>query len=49
MMGAAIAYVAAKAGVEVVLKDVSQEAADKGKELFGEARRQGRRAGSVHP
>jgi 3-hydroxyacyl-CoA dehydrogenase/enoyl-CoA hydratase/3-hydroxybutyryl-CoA epimerase len=31
MMGAAIAYVSAKAGVEVVLKDVSQEAADKGK------------------
>jgi 3-hydroxyacyl-CoA dehydrogenase/enoyl-CoA hydratase/3-hydroxybutyryl-CoA epimerase len=31
MMGAAIAYVAAKAGVEVVLKDVSQEAADRGK------------------
>src|SRR3954467_12589959 len=31
MMGAAIAYVCAKAGIEVVLKDVSQEAADKGK------------------
>jgi 3-hydroxyacyl-CoA dehydrogenase/enoyl-CoA hydratase/3-hydroxybutyryl-CoA epimerase len=31
MMGAAIAYVAAKAGIEVVLKDVSQEAADRGK------------------
>jgi 3-hydroxyacyl-CoA dehydrogenase/enoyl-CoA hydratase/3-hydroxybutyryl-CoA epimerase len=31
MMGAAIAYVSAKAGMEVVLKDVSQEAADKGK------------------
>jgi 3-hydroxyacyl-CoA dehydrogenase/enoyl-CoA hydratase/3-hydroxybutyryl-CoA epimerase len=31
MMGAAIAYVAAKAGVDVVLKDVSQEAADRGK------------------
>ena len=31
MMGAAISYVAAKAGVEVVLKDVSQEAADRGK------------------
>jgi 3-hydroxyacyl-CoA dehydrogenase/enoyl-CoA hydratase/3-hydroxybutyryl-CoA epimerase len=31
MMGAAIAYVCAKAGVEVVLKDVSQEAADHGK------------------
>jgi 3-hydroxyacyl-CoA dehydrogenase/enoyl-CoA hydratase/3-hydroxybutyryl-CoA epimerase len=32
MMGAAIAYVCAKAGIEVVLKDVSQEAADRGKE-----------------
>jgi 3-hydroxyacyl-CoA dehydrogenase / enoyl-CoA hydratase / 3-hydroxybutyryl-CoA epimerase len=31
MMGAAIAYVAAKSGVEVVLKDVAQEAADRGK------------------
>jgi 3-hydroxyacyl-CoA dehydrogenase/enoyl-CoA hydratase/3-hydroxybutyryl-CoA epimerase len=31
MMGAAIAYVCAKAGLEVVLKDVSPEAADRGK------------------
>ncbi|OKH76841.1 3-hydroxyacyl-CoA dehydrogenase [Mycobacterium sp. SWH-M1] len=31
MMGAGIAYVSAKAGYDVVLKDVSQEAADKGK------------------
>ncbi len=31
MMGAAIAYVCAKSGLEVVLKDISQEAADKGK------------------
>ncbi len=31
MMGAAIAYVSAKAGIEVVLKDVSQEAAERGK------------------
>jgi 3-hydroxyacyl-CoA dehydrogenase/enoyl-CoA hydratase/3-hydroxybutyryl-CoA epimerase len=31
MMGAAIAYVAAKSGVEVVLKDVDQAAADRGK------------------
>jgi 3-hydroxyacyl-CoA dehydrogenase/enoyl-CoA hydratase/3-hydroxybutyryl-CoA epimerase len=31
MMGAAIAYVCAKAGLEVVLKDVDQGAADKGK------------------
>src|SRR6185437_16461595 len=31
MMGAAIAYVCAKAGLEVVLKDVDQAAADQGK------------------
>ncbi|RCG21467.1 3-hydroxyacyl-CoA dehydrogenase [Streptomyces diacarni] len=31
MMGAGIAYSCAKAGIEVVLKDVSREAADKGK------------------
>ncbi len=31
MMGAAIAYVSARAGIEVVLKDVSQEAAERGK------------------
>jgi 3-hydroxyacyl-CoA dehydrogenase/enoyl-CoA hydratase/3-hydroxybutyryl-CoA epimerase len=31
MMGAAIAYVCAKAGIEVVLKDVSKEAAEHGK------------------
>jgi 3-hydroxyacyl-CoA dehydrogenase / enoyl-CoA hydratase / 3-hydroxybutyryl-CoA epimerase len=31
MMGAAIAYVCAKAGIEVVLKDVSEEAAERGK------------------
>src|SRR3954462_14120505 len=32
MMGAAIAYQCAKSGIEVVLKDVSQEAADRGKQ-----------------
>ena len=31
MMGQGIAYVAAKAGIEVVLKDMTQQAADKGK------------------
>jgi 3-hydroxyacyl-CoA dehydrogenase/enoyl-CoA hydratase/3-hydroxybutyryl-CoA epimerase len=31
MMGAAIAYVCAKAGIDVVLKDVAQENADRGK------------------
>jgi 3-hydroxyacyl-CoA dehydrogenase / enoyl-CoA hydratase / 3-hydroxybutyryl-CoA epimerase len=32
MMGAAIAYVSAKVGIEVVLKDVSLEAAERGKQ-----------------
>ncbi|WCB92158.1 Fatty acid oxidation complex subunit alpha [Baekduia alba] len=32
MMGAAIAYVCAKAGIEVVLKDVDQAAAERGKD-----------------
>ncbi|EIF00258.1 3-hydroxyacyl-CoA dehydrogenase NAD-binding domain-containing protein [Saccharomonospora glauca] len=32
MMGAAIAYVCAKAGIDVVLKDVSKENAEKGKD-----------------
>jgi 3-hydroxyacyl-CoA dehydrogenase/enoyl-CoA hydratase/3-hydroxybutyryl-CoA epimerase len=32
MMGAGIAYVSARAGIEVVLKDVSLEAAEKGKD-----------------
>ncbi|MBL7500629.1 enoyl-CoA hydratase/isomerase family protein [Frankia sp. CNm7] len=32
MMGAGIAYVSAKAGIEVVLKDVSRDAAEKGKD-----------------
>ena len=31
MMGAGIAYSCARAGIEVVLKDVSLEAAEKGK------------------
>jgi 3-hydroxyacyl-CoA dehydrogenase/enoyl-CoA hydratase/3-hydroxybutyryl-CoA epimerase len=31
MMGAGIAHVCARAGIEVILKDVSQEAADRGK------------------
>lgn len=36
MMGAAIAYITAKAGIDVVLKDVSIEAAEKGKD-YGRA------------
>jgi 3-hydroxyacyl-CoA dehydrogenase/enoyl-CoA hydratase/3-hydroxybutyryl-CoA epimerase len=46
MMGAAIAYVCAKAGIEVVLKDVTAEAAGRGKEysagLVGKAVERGR-------
>jgi len=46
MMGAAIAYVCAKSGIEVVLKDVSQEAADRGRDhsvkLVGKAVARGR-------
>jgi 3-hydroxyacyl-CoA dehydrogenase/enoyl-CoA hydratase/3-hydroxybutyryl-CoA epimerase len=46
MMGAAIAYVAAKSGIDVVLKDVSQEAAERGKQysvnLTGKAVERGR-------
>jgi 3-hydroxyacyl-CoA dehydrogenase / enoyl-CoA hydratase / 3-hydroxybutyryl-CoA epimerase len=46
MMGAAIAYVSAKAGIEVVLKDVSLEAAERGKgyseNLVGKAVERGR-------
>ena len=34
MMGAGIAYVSAKAGMSVVLKDVSLEGAEKGKGVF---------------
>jgi 3-hydroxyacyl-CoA dehydrogenase / enoyl-CoA hydratase / 3-hydroxybutyryl-CoA epimerase len=36
MMGAAIAYVCAKAGIEVVLKDVSLDAAERGKSYSAE-------------
>lgn len=36
MMGAGIAYVAAKAGIDVVLKDVSLEAAEKGKHYLAQ-------------
>tara|TARA_Y100000385_G_scaffold285643_1_gene345947 strand:+ start:72 stop:2231 length:2160 start_codon:yes stop_codon:yes gene_type:complete len=46
MMGAGIAYVSAKAGMEAVLKDVTQEGADKGKDysrvLLEKAMKRGR-------
>ncbi|MEV6596621.1 3-hydroxyacyl-CoA dehydrogenase NAD-binding domain-containing protein [Actinoplanes sp. NPDC051346] len=46
MMGAGIAYACARAGMDVVLKDISQEAADKGKAysevLLTKALRRGR-------
>ena len=48
MMGAGIAYVSAKAGFDVVLKDVSIEAAAEGQGLLGEARGQGAGAGQDH-
>ena len=44
MMGAGIAYVSARNGIEVVLKDVSIEAAEKGKGYSRQAPRQGRLA-----
>lgn len=48
MMGAAIAYVSASAGMDVVLKDVSQEAAERGKHhserLLAEAVERGQRS-----
>ncbi len=42
MMGAAISYVCAKAGIEVILKDVSQEAARPWQVLLAGACREGR-------
>ena len=42
MMGAGIAYSCARAGMEVVLKDVAAEAADKGKAYSERPARQGR-------
>ena len=49
MMGAGIAYVSAQAGIEVVLKDVSVEAAEKGKEYSRELLKKGVDRGKVDP
>ncbi|WP_019988972.1 3-hydroxyacyl-CoA dehydrogenase NAD-binding domain-containing protein [Rudanella lutea] len=49
MMGAGIAYVSAQAGIEVVLKDVSLEAAEKGKEYSRGLLKKGVERGKVDP
>ena len=49
MMGAGIAYVSAKAGYDVVLKDVSIEAAAEGQGLLREAGSQGARSAAAPP
>ncbi len=47
MMGAGIAYVSANAGIEVVLIDAAQEAADKGKSHAADLLDKGMKRGSV--
>lgn len=49
MMGAGIAYVSAVAGIEVVLKDVSAEAAEKGKDYTRGLLKKGVDGGKVDP
>ena len=49
MMGAGIAYVSAVAGIEVVLKDVSAEAAEKGKDYTRGLLKKGVDRGKVDP
>ena len=49
MMGAGIAYVSAQAGIKVVLKDVSLEAAEKGKDYSRGLLRKGVERGKVDP
>ena len=49
MMGAGIAYVSAQAGIQVVLKDVSVEAADRGKDYSRNLLRKGVERGKVDP
>lgn len=49
MMGAGIAYVSAQAGIDVVLKDVSVEAAEKGKDYSRGLLKKGVERGKVDP
>ncbi|WP_460913968.1 3-hydroxyacyl-CoA dehydrogenase NAD-binding domain-containing protein [Spirosoma areae] len=49
LMGAGIAYVSAQAGIEVVLKDVSVEAAEKGKDYSRALLQKGVERGNVDP
>lgn len=49
MMGAGIAYVSASAGIEVILKDVSIEAAEKGKDYSRSLLQKGVERGKVDP
>ena len=49
MMGAGIAYVSAVAGIEVVLKDVSVEGAEKGKDYTRNLLKKGVERGKVDP
>ncbi|SFD10306.1 3-hydroxyacyl-CoA dehydrogenase NAD-binding domain-containing protein [Spirosoma endophyticum] len=49
MMGAGIAYVSAQAGIEVILKDVSSEAAEKGKAYSRGLLEKGVERGKVDP
>ena len=49
LMGAGIAYVSTQAGIEVVLKDVSIEAAEKGKDYSRQLLQKGVERGKVDP
>ncbi|CAN5674767.1 3-hydroxyacyl-CoA dehydrogenase NAD-binding domain-containing protein [soil metagenome] len=49
LMGAGIAYVSAQAGIEVILKDVSSEAAEKGKDYSRGLLEKGVERGNVDP
>ena len=49
MMGAGIAYVSAQAGIQVVLKDISVEAAEKGKDYSRNLLKKGVERGKVDP